>query len=352
MKRITIFAHFDKQNIIDDYVIDYLKELRKYSEIIFVSDGDLKEIETEKIKDLCFDYICKKHEEYDFGSYKRGFKLIKSKYSKKLQEIDELLFVNDSCYLIGSFGNIFADMEKKLDCDYWGLTDHDNGNIQEYHIQSYFLVFRKRVFLDMAFENFMCRVKKLQSKDEILCYYEIGLSKLLIKQQNKYFCVFTKNLIDDFLTKNRQEIEKELKVLFQKSTNLSASSVKKYLNSVFSLEGSNYVYKDKFLVYFKMGLPILKRTILNNDNYCNEKLLFLWQEIITEIYPNSAKQIFNYANRLDLRLKNRKHIKNNLIIFLRFCHSYKFFYAKNSFKKGKRVRIIKLLFFKIKYSRN
>ncbi|MBT5828295.1 MAG: lipopolysaccharide biosynthesis-like protein, partial [Alphaproteobacteria bacterium] len=42
MKRITIFAHFDKQNIIDDYVIDYLKELRKYSEIIFVSDGDLK----------------------------------------------------------------------------------------------------------------------------------------------------------------------------------------------------------------------------------------------------------------------------------------------------------------------
>ena len=53
-----------------------------------------------------------------------------------------------------------------------------------------------------------------------------------------------------------------------------------------------------------------------------------------------------------LRLKNRKHIKNNLIIFLRFCHSYKFFYVKNSFKKGKRVKIIKLLFFKIKCSRN
>ena len=180
--------------------------------------------------------------------------------------------------------------------------------------------------------------------------FGFGINELefFLKSLRKYY----KDDICFAIGNEDHEIEKELKVLFQKSTNLSASSVKKYLNSVFSLEGSNYVYKDKFLVYFKMGLPILKRTILNNDNYCNEKLLFLWQEIITEIYPNSAKQIFNYANRLDLRLKNRKHIKNNLIIFLRFCHSYKFFYAKNSFKKGKRVRIIKLLFFKIKYSRN
>jgi lipopolysaccharide biosynthesis protein len=57
MKRIIIFAHFDKQNIIDPYVIDYLKELKKYSEIIFVSDGDLAKSEIYKIKKSFTNYL-------------------------------------------------------------------------------------------------------------------------------------------------------------------------------------------------------------------------------------------------------------------------------------------------------
>ena len=42
MKRLAIFAHYDKDNIIDDYVIYYLKELKKsFETIIFVSYTDL-----------------------------------------------------------------------------------------------------------------------------------------------------------------------------------------------------------------------------------------------------------------------------------------------------------------------
>ena len=99
-ERIVIFAHYDKQNIIDPYVIDYLEELKKYSEIIFVSDGNLKDKELQKIQNLCFDNICQKHGEFDFGSYKRGFLLLKEKYTEKFNNLDEILFVNDSCYFI------------------------------------------------------------------------------------------------------------------------------------------------------------------------------------------------------------------------------------------------------------
>ena len=351
MKRITIFAHFDKQNIIDDYVIDYLKELRKYSEIIFVSDGDLKEIETEKIKDLCFDYICKKHEEYDFGSYKRGFKLIKGKYPKKLQEIDELLFVNDSCYLIGSFGNIFADMEKKLDCDYWGLTsDYNNLNKDiAYYIGTFFITFRKGVFLAEFFHSFLFSVKKLQGNLEVIKHYEIGLSKILQENNKKSFCCFSRNEIGNYIVQNHLRYMHHISRMFALNTGLSKSVIYKYLNNIFNINTANYLHSNKTYFFIYNKFPLLKRRIIIYEHFSKEKLLFLWQEMMLEINPKLLKQIFNHANRIGLKLKEKKHIKNNIFMCFYFLRSYKLFYCRTKFKKGKRVRIVKLLFFKMKY---
>ena len=43
MKKICIFAHFNKNNNLEDYVIDYLNTLRNLvDEIIFVSTTDIK----------------------------------------------------------------------------------------------------------------------------------------------------------------------------------------------------------------------------------------------------------------------------------------------------------------------
>lgn len=73
-KRTAIFAHFDKHNLIDDYVIIYLEKLKEVvDDIIFVSDCNLETKEIKKIEHLILNNICQKHGEYDFGSYKRGF---------------------------------------------------------------------------------------------------------------------------------------------------------------------------------------------------------------------------------------------------------------------------------------
>ena len=64
-KYLAVFAHFDKDNIIDDYVIFYLQQLKLIaSSIIFVSDCDLDEKETLKIANICDKIIVKKHHEY------------------------------------------------------------------------------------------------------------------------------------------------------------------------------------------------------------------------------------------------------------------------------------------------
>ena len=189
MKRLCIFAHWDKDNIIEDYVLYYLSELKKVcSTIIFVSDCDLSNTEISKLQGIADFTIAEKHGEYDFGSYKRGFFFA----LKQNLEFDELIFANDSCY--GPFYQlepIFTKMEKRK-LDYWGLTKNSYGikksqsinlPIWNPHIQSYFLVFSRKVFESEVFINFIQSIKKEPDKDSIIINYEVGLSNLLQKSK-------------------------------------------------------------------------------------------------------------------------------------------------------------------------
>ena len=190
MKRICVFAHWDKDNIIDDYVIYYLNALKEVNDtIIFVSDCDIDASELKKLNSITEHIIAQKHGEYDFGSYKRGFLYAKAHNI----EFDELLLVNDSCY--GPFyplKPIFDKMSNKK-CDFWGLTTNSYGislenNIRsaiwEPHIQSYFMLFKSKVFNSSVFNDFIKGIKAEDSKDLIIKNYEINLTKIL--HNNKF----------------------------------------------------------------------------------------------------------------------------------------------------------------------
>lgn len=98
MKRTAVFAHYDKNNLIQDYVVYYLSELKKCAEkIIFVSDSDVLPVELKKIEDIVEHSIIGRHGEYDFGSYKRGF--LYAKENNLLTTCEELILANDSCYV-------------------------------------------------------------------------------------------------------------------------------------------------------------------------------------------------------------------------------------------------------------
>ncbi len=184
---ISVFAHFDKDNIIDDYVIYYLRALRAVSEkIIFVSDCDLSSDELQKLEGIADYCLAKKHGEYDFGSYKRGWEIALE--NGLLADADTITFANDSCY--GPFyplEPIYYEMEAKA-CDFWGITSNRNfleGNFypcpeaNDRHVQSYFMVFKKQVFESDIFAEFMKSIKKEDDKFKIIEKYEIGLTALL-----------------------------------------------------------------------------------------------------------------------------------------------------------------------------
>ena len=192
MNRVCIFAHYDKDNIIDDYVIYYLNALKKdFNKIIFVSDSDLPEKETEKLSSLC-DYVqAYHHGEYDWGSYKFGY--IIAKQNNWLFDADELLLCNDSVYgPVFSLEPIFHKMSHD-DCDFWGIFENKYGlsvNVMEPHIQSWFILLKKNVLTSNLFDNFISSVRHLENKNDIIQEYEIGFTQKMSRYY-KYKALYT-----------------------------------------------------------------------------------------------------------------------------------------------------------------
>lgn len=203
MHRVAIFASYSGNGEIADYVVYYLRELKKVCDaIIFIADNPIFPGEIEKIKDLVIFAKFKRHCEYDFGSYKRGYN-----YAKKigvLDKCDEIVICNDSCYgPVYPFEEVFGKMDKQKDVDFWGLVANDDI---KFHLQSYFLVFKKQVFNSKPFDKFINSVKKEKSFWDIVLKYEIEMTDFLKKNNFKVSAFFpdveSLSDLDTFTDKN------------------------------------------------------------------------------------------------------------------------------------------------------
>lgn len=172
MKRACVFAHYDKDNIVDEYVYYYLKELLTVvQKLIFVSVSDILSSDIEKLQKLNIDVIKRENIGYDFYSYKVGLK------SLELENFDELIICNDSVYgPLFPLESVFEKMKEKKDV--WGITE---SNEIYRHLQSYFIVYTKEVFLSKYFQDFWKNLEIIEDKNEIIKKYEVGFSKLLLE---------------------------------------------------------------------------------------------------------------------------------------------------------------------------
>lgn len=172
-KRAIVFAHYDKEDIVDPYVFCYLRELKKICRtLIVVSTANLCKQDLDELKIIGCDVIVRDNIGYDFVSYKSGLEYLNH------NKFEEIVICNDSVY--GPFFDI-DKVFKKMDlqrCDFWGITSNDDIS---FHLQSYFLVFKKSVLNSSAFSDFWVTVDSLDSKNEIIRCYEVGLTQCLLK---------------------------------------------------------------------------------------------------------------------------------------------------------------------------
>ena len=287
MKNISVFAHFDKENIIDDYVIYYLNELKKVSDkVIFVSDCDLPESELVKLNDVVDFTLAQHHGEYDFGSYKRGWQIALEK--GLLNDAMTLTFANDSCYgPFRSLAPVYEEMNAK-NCDFWGITCNENyleGNFYpcdvsaNRHVQSYFIVFKKQVFESDVFKQFIGSIKKETDKFKIIEKYEIGLTSLLCESGFKYACELDSDIgrcnYLDILPFHRDKTS-----IFMKKTILKTIYFVPFLSSFIDKIKSDY--KTEFLIKNLKKIRCIRefqfkviRKLLIRIHFAERKVFFL-----------------------------------------------------------------------------
>ena len=214
MKRICLFAAYNRSDHIEPYVYDYLKELSKYADIYYMADGTMDENNPcigELLK-ICKEIFFIQHGKYDFGSYSE---LAKEYVGwETIAQYDELIFTNDSNMCVQDFKKVFDKMDAK-ECDAWGLLATDELNydyqytLEEYFqipstkvplfcIGSYFIVLRKNVIHDLDFQNFVNSVSKETDRLDVCIKYEMGLTRFLKKKNYKvtaFVDVVYKNVI-------------------------------------------------------------------------------------------------------------------------------------------------------------
>ncbi len=173
MKRLILYAHYDPQARVREYVFHHLRHLRELGEIHFISNSPLDPETQARLRGEVAVLHLKENRGFDFGMWAHALKGV------SLEAWDELLLTNSS--VIGPFAPLqpIFDRMGARGRDFWGLT---SSPLMVPHLQSYFLVFGKTVLSSEAFTRFWSSVLPYRSKDALVLAYEIGLTQYLVDE--------------------------------------------------------------------------------------------------------------------------------------------------------------------------
>jgi CDP-glycerol glycerophosphotransferase (TagB/SpsB family) len=213
VRRVCLFAGYDRDGIVDDYVVAYVRELARHADVHYLADCEMRPGELDKLAPHVVSAQACRHGEYDFGSYSR---LIRQLGWECIAGYDELLLVNDSCYLLRDLDEVFARMDARA-CDWWGLQatkgtiatrshpgnrfrqpipmaavrdsllrDFEGEYQYDFHVGTYFVAYRAPVLSDAHFRRLLESVVPGQSKKALVLKYEVGLTRHLIARGHAF----------------------------------------------------------------------------------------------------------------------------------------------------------------------
>ncbi|MDL2279611.1 rhamnan synthesis F family protein [Desulfovibrio sp. OttesenSCG-928-G11] len=160
--RLGIVTLYDRDGILDDYALFFLRELKEnLKRLVVVCNSPLQDDDRRKLEDLGAQVCTRPNLGFDCGAYK--YALLDTLGWDEVLAHDELLLANDTVYgPLYPFRKVFAAMENR-EADFWGLSRHpestllshmQDGAITPAHIHSYFLVIRKPMLASPDFRAF------------------------------------------------------------------------------------------------------------------------------------------------------------------------------------------------------
>lgn len=193
MRCLGIFVFYDKNGIVSEYV-EYLLAGLKYivDDQIVVVNGTLQPSSKERLLKSADKIFVRENNGFDAGAYKDIF--LNYLTQTELQKYDEIVLCNDSFYgPIFPFEEVWNKVEKEQP-DFWGLTRHPggtwgNGELFPTHIQSYFLVLGRQLFLSCTFHKFWEKVSYWTDFLDVIKGFEVKFTEYFERQGFKGLAV-------------------------------------------------------------------------------------------------------------------------------------------------------------------
>lgn len=185
MKRCGIFLFFDKDGVVDSYVLHLLYSLKPHMDhLLAVCNGYVNREGLKALRETADDVLCRVNLGMDVGGYREGLFYLGW---ERLSEFDEVALFNYTFFgPIYPFSEMFEEMERR-DVDFWGITKHhrvdpDPFGVNRYgylpeHIQSHFMVLRKSLFMSYPYKDFIFNTPNPKTYLESICEYETVFTK-------------------------------------------------------------------------------------------------------------------------------------------------------------------------------
>lgn len=180
-KRACIYFIYDRDGLVDNYILYQLKDLRESVDFIHcVINGALTPEGRKALSDVADEVYVRENKGNDIGAYKAAIRYIGW---EKLSAFDELVVMNNTCFgPVYPFREVF-DWASDRDLDFWGLTrdckadwlgtnQYIHYNKSKWIIQSYFITLRKPLLGSELLKNFFDEIPEDSSYVMSGCYYE------------------------------------------------------------------------------------------------------------------------------------------------------------------------------------
>lgn len=186
--RLFVFVFYDAEGIVDEYIEYMLSRTKEISQDIYIIiNGKIVKQSFLKLKQYSNHIFQRDNKGFDAGAYKDFFDVYIN--VDELSKWDEIILFNDTFYgPFGGWNKIFERYEQE-DVDFWGLSFHPSGYLEQdeikiefsYHIQGYFISIRKKMFLDNRFFDFWKKLDYPKSYYEAVISFEVDFTEYFKK---------------------------------------------------------------------------------------------------------------------------------------------------------------------------
>lgn len=187
-KRIGIHVFYNEDGLVKsfhEFLLDSICPIM--DKLIITVNGDLKSEGKKILEKYTKNIYYRKNIGFDGGAYKDT--ILEFLKDEEWEKYDELVLFNDTFY--GPFcpmKEIFYEMEKE-DVDFWGLSrwpENKSIYVSSYknlptHIQSYFVVINRQMFLSNLFFDFFSKISYPRSHAEAVEDFEIKFSTFFME---------------------------------------------------------------------------------------------------------------------------------------------------------------------------